>query len=84
MKVFFLLQGPPGTGKTQVISELVAQYTRQGKKVLISSETHKAIDNVFERLPKDPNIRPIRLIPNKNAKKETDYSPDKLFGELLF
>jgi superfamily I DNA and/or RNA helicase len=80
----FLLQGPPGTGKTQVIAELVAQYTRQGKKVLISSETHKAIDNVFERLPKDPNIRPIRLIPNKNAKKETDYSPDKLLENFYF
>lgn len=74
----FLLQGPPGTGKTQVIAELVAQYTKRGKKVLISSETHKAIDNVFERLPKDPNIRPLRMIPKRNNKKETEYSPDKL------
>ena len=47
----FLLQGPPGTGKTQVIAETVAQLIKKGKKVLISSETHKAIDNVFERLP---------------------------------
>lgn len=52
----FLLQGPPGTGKTEVIAELTAQFVRSGKKVLISSETHKAIDNVFERLPKIPDI----------------------------
>lgn len=73
----FLLQGPPGTGKTQVIAEITAQLTKQGKKVLISSETHKAIDNVFERLPKIPEIRPLRLIPSQNG-KETNFSPERL------
>lgn len=73
----FLLQGPPGTGKTQVIAELTAQFAKQGKKVLISSETHKAIDNVFERLPKIPEIRPLRLIPSQ-AGKENNFSPEKL------
>ena len=68
----FLLQGPPGTGKTQVIAETVAQMVKKGKKVLISSETHKAIDNVFERLPKIAEIVPVRLIPSI-AKKENEY-----------
>ena len=72
----FLLQGPPGTGKTQVIAETVAQLIKKGKKVLISSETHKAIDNVFERLPKIAEIVPIRLIPSNNdKKKENEYDP---------
>ena len=73
----FLLQGPPGTGKTQVIAEITAQFAKQGKKVLISSETHKAIDNVFERLPKIPEIRPLRLIPSQYG-KESNYSPERL------
>lgn len=72
----FLLQGPPGTGKTQVIAETVAQLIKKGKKVLISSETHKAIDNVFERLPRMAEIVPIRLIPsNNNKKNNNEYDP---------
>jgi len=77
----FLLQGPPGTGKTEFIAETTAQYVKQGKKVFISSETHKAIDNVFERLPKIPEIRPLRLIPSE-SKKVSEYSPEKLVDNL--
>jgi superfamily I DNA and/or RNA helicase len=77
----FLLQGPPGTGKTQVISEIVGHLVKEGKKVLISSETHKAIDNVFERLPKIAEIRPIRLITTQ-SKKESEFSPSNLVDNL--
>lgn len=82
----FLLQGPPGTGKTQVIAETVAQMVKNGKKVLISSETHKAIDNVFERLPKIAEIVPIRLIPSNNNKGDNEYDPkflvDNFYGNI--
>lgn len=75
----FLLQGPPGTGKTQVIAETVVHLVKMGKKVLVSSETHKAIDNVFERLPKVADIVPVRLIPSHNEKKkDNNYDPEFL------
>lgn len=78
----FLLQGPPGTGKTQVIAEIVAHMVEKGKKVLVSSETHKAIDNVFERLPKIPDIVPVRLIPSNNRKNDNEYDPKFLVDNL--
>ena len=45
-----LLKGPPGTGKTTVIVELIRQAVRQGKRVLLTSQTHQAVNNVLERL----------------------------------
>ena len=47
---FAVLEGPPGSGKTTAISELVLQLLAQGKRILLSSATHVAIDNVLERL----------------------------------
>jgi superfamily I DNA and/or RNA helicase len=77
----FLLQGPPGTGKTQTITELVYQFNKMGKKVLMSSQTHIAIDNVIERLPKELNILPIRLVRDR-SKVNAQYLPDRLLDNL--
>lgn len=58
-----LIQGPPGTGKTTVIAEATYQLARHGKKVLLASQAHLAVDNVLERLTDAPEIRAIRLGP---------------------
>ena len=45
--------GPPGTGKTRVISEIArAAAIENGEKVLVTSHTNRAVDNVLARLPK--------------------------------
>lgn len=79
----FLIQGPPGTGKTQVISELVYQLNKKGKKVLLSSQTHIAIDNALDRLPNQLDILPIRLINlERKSNSVKDFLPDKLVDNL--
>lgn len=56
-----LVMGPPGTGKTTVILEWVKSFVAQGKRVLISSQNNKAVDNVLARLLEEPNIDIIRI-----------------------
>jgi predicted RecB family nuclease len=43
------IQGPPGTGKTYTASHVIAELMRNGKKVGISSNSHKAINNLLIR-----------------------------------
>ncbi len=49
-----LVQGPPGTGKTTVIVEIVRQLVKQGRKVLVCSQAHAAVDNIVEKLNEIP------------------------------
>lgn len=50
----FFLQGPPGTGKTTAIVEIVLQVllAKPNARILITSETHIAVDNALDRLTK--------------------------------
>ncbi|SHN27307.1 Protein of unknown function [Cyclobacterium lianum] len=45
-----VVQGPPGTGKSQLICNLVADFTSRGKKVLVVSQKRAALDVVYSRL----------------------------------
>jgi len=58
---YALVLGPPGTGKTTVISEWVKYFVGQGKKVLISSQNNKAVDNVLERISRNKDIDCVRV-----------------------
>ena len=42
------LQGPPGTGKTTVTGELIAKLVGKNQKILVSSQTHEAINNLLK------------------------------------
>ncbi|WP_429885642.1 DEAD/DEAH box helicase [Geoalkalibacter halelectricus] len=58
---FLLVLGPPGTGKTTVILDWVRHFARQGKRVLITSQSNMAVDNVLERLVKEDDLECVRL-----------------------
>ncbi|WP_066588442.1 TM0106 family RecB-like putative nuclease [Sphingomonas pruni] len=44
------IQGPPGTGKTYVSALSIVDLVRAGKRVAVSSNSHKAIGNLLEAI----------------------------------
>lgn len=71
-----VIQGPPGTGKTTVITEIVFQILDKNPdaKILITSQTNDAVDNVLDNLLKE-EIPIVRLSgirkPKLSLKKHT-------------
>jgi len=53
-----LVEGPPGTGKTTFITELVLQTLKANPnaRVLLTSQTHVALDNSLERIVGQPGL----------------------------
>lgn len=46
----FIIQGPPGTGKSQTITNLIADFAANGKRVLFVCQKRAALDVVYHRL----------------------------------
>jgi len=80
-----LIHGPPGTGKTTTIAEAIKLLTQNGKRILICSSTHIAIDNICQKLiDKNVNVcrigNPIKVDDNiVNVTLENKAKNDSLF-----
>ena len=46
-----LVQGPPGTGKTHTVAALLSHLLAQGKRVLVTAHTDRALKEVRAKLP---------------------------------
>ena len=90
---FLLIQGPPGTGKTLTISKIVKQMYAQGKTVLLSCFTHRAIDELIKKINLHaPEVDFYRIgnhsfdsnnIDNINLKEESlDLEIDKIKDKI--
>ena len=70
-----LIKGPPGTGKTYVINAIVQYITKELKqKVVISSQTHVAIDNVLDEIMENHDL----IIPNRITNRRNKYSGQEI------
>lgn len=54
-----LVQGPPGTGKTHTAAALLTHLLAQGKRVLVTAQTDRALYEVRDKLPEP--IRPLAV-----------------------
>jgi len=67
-----LVQGPPGTGKTHTIANLIGHLLSQGKSVLVTSHTEKALTVLKDKVHKDLQSLCISLLSTTSQKKEMD------------
>jgi uncharacterized protein len=51
------IQGPPGTGKTYTAAKMIISLMAQGKKIGITSNSHKAINHLIEEVHKHLSIK---------------------------
>ncbi len=54
-----LVQGPPGTGKTHTAAALLSHLLAQGKRVLVTAHTDRALREVRDKLPAE--IKPLSV-----------------------
>jgi very-short-patch-repair endonuclease len=54
-----LVQGPPGTGKTHTAAALLSHLLAQGKRVLVTAHTDRALREVRDKLP--AAIKPLSV-----------------------
>ena len=74
-----LVQGPPGTGKTHTAAALVSHLLAQGKRVLITAHTERALYEVRDKLP--AAVRPLSV--SIIGKSRSDMSELKLAVEQI-
>ena len=65
-----LVQGPPGTGKTHTIANLLCHFLAQGKSVLVTSHTSKALAVLKDKIPQ--GLRDLCVAVLKDSNKDLE------------
>lgn len=74
--VCWLIHGPPGTGKTRVLARVVSELLKNGERVLVTSATHRTINNLLEAIAAETGDR-------RNIAKITAFN-DRSLGVAQF
>lgn len=69
-----LVQGPPGTGKTHTIANLMGHFLAQGKNILVTSHTKKALSVVKEKVA--PELQDLCVSVLDDNSKDMERSVD--------
>ena len=71
---YLFIQGPPGTGKTFHGARLAVSLIKQGKRIGITSNSHKAINNFIEEVDYVAFTEGVEL---RGAKKASEKNEDE-------
>jgi len=65
-----LVQGPPGTGKSHTIANLICHLLALGKRVLVTSQTPRALRVLKEKMPPELAALCVTLLGNDQAARQ--------------
>jgi uncharacterized protein len=74
---YLFIQGPPGTGKTYTAAQAIVALLRAGKRVGVSSNSHKAINKLLSEVEARGAESALNF---KGAKKGTKNAPETEFN----
>lgn len=75
------IQGPPGTGKTYVSALSIVNLVSDGKRVAVSSNSHKAIGNLLEAVADRARAEGVRC---SIVQKASDDGDDEAHPGIVF
>jgi uncharacterized protein len=76
---YLFIQGPPGSGKTYTSSQIIVNLICAGKRIGVSSNSHKAINNLLAGIEKAAQEKGIRFRGQKKSSKgESEFN-----GEMI-
>jgi len=65
-----LVQGPPGTGKSHTIANLICYLLARGKRVLVTSQTPRALKVLKDKIPAEIAALCVTLLGNDQAARQ--------------
>ena len=71
-----ILQGPPGTGKTQLIAELCARFCKEGKSVIVTALTNRALMEVATKSATRALLREGKIYKSNMTVDEQEEEPE--------
>lgn len=74
------IQGPPGTGKTFTSAHMICALLHAGKRVGVSSNSHKAINNLLAKVEEVAQQMGLAI---DGAKKASANDPDTFLGGTM-
>ncbi len=78
-----LVQGPPGTGKTHTIANLIGHLLAEGKRVLVTAHTSKALRVLRDKVVEPLQTLCVSVLDNETeSRKQLEASVDAMVARI--
>ena len=77
-----VVTGPPGTGKSHTIVNILCSLLAQGKRVLVTAQTDKALESLLDKIPENFDDLIFTKIEVRNREGKLRYSLEESINNI--